>query len=131
MLAAKFTTGPSGTRTRRRSGREVRVGLVDPDVEVGAVDDRLREEPQLDGRPKQLSTEPGLGQTRLGQADRDEVVGVGEERVGDGHERSGPRTGRRRGPRGAAAAARWSTCSSSSGVVSAMVAAAGAGVVVM
>ncbi len=82
--------------------REVGVGAVDPGVEVGAVDDRVGEEPQLDGGPLQLAAQPGLGQAGLAHRERHQVVGLGRDRVRRGDERGGagrgvdPREGARR-----------------------------------
>ena len=87
----------------RRTHRPVRVGVVDPDVQVGAVVDDVGEQPQLEGRAPQLAAQPRLAEVGLPDADRHQLVGRRVELVG--HRPQGLASGRaiqpRPGPGGA------------------------------
>ena len=72
----------------RRTHRPVRVGVVDPDVQIGAVGDHLGEQPQLEGRAPQLAAQPRLAEVGLPDADRHQLVGRRVELVG--HRPKGP-----------------------------------------
>ena len=65
-----------------RPHRPVRVGVVDPDVQVAAVVDDVGEHPQLEGRAPQLAAQPRLAEVGLPDADRHQLVGRRVELVG-------------------------------------------------
>ncbi len=78
---AERVQDPPQVRTRC-THRPVRVGVVDPDIQVGAVVHDVGEQPQLEGRAPQLAAQPRLAEVRLPDADRHQLVGRRVELVG-------------------------------------------------
>ncbi len=93
LLAAKLSTGPTGTRYATEVGtdaeRERVVGIVDPHVEVAAVDDHIAEQPQLHSGALELAGQSRVGQAGLVLRNRDQVGLRRVERISDGDERPG------------------------------------------